>query len=65
MPTRAAWPKNSKLSAKTKRKKMLQLSLKENRNKNNYLHITKTRGYVMATRTTWSKKTKLPAAGIN
>ena len=33
MPTRAAWPKNSKLSAKTKRKKMLQLSLKENRNK--------------------------------
>ena len=37
MPTRAAWPKNSKLSAKTKRKKMLQLSLKENRNKNNYI----------------------------
>ena len=57
MPTRAAWPKNSKLSAKTKRKKMLQLSLKENRNKNNY--------YKKRLELRGLKKSKLLAADIN
>ena len=65
MPTRAAWPKNSKLSAKTKRKKMLQLSLKENRNKTitYYKNQRPRNGDYLELR--GLKKSKLPAAGIN